>query len=94
MNNVRHLNTAFNFFKMMLVVPHGVRAKALFIYKIFTVFYLGNFRHPVERNTKQWAYGVFNNLPCVNRIAMVFGDNIKTQFIRRNFLKILWIGKE
>ena len=55
MYNIRHLHPAFNGFKMMLVMPQAVRAKALFIYKIFFIFHMGNFCHPVNGNTEYRA---------------------------------------
>ena len=48
------------------MVPKGIRAKALLVYKVFLIDHVGNFGHPFGFYSHDRCYNVLNNLPWVH----------------------------
>src|SRR6478752_2574928 len=87
-NDIRHFHAAFYLLKMMLVMPHAIGAVALFIGKIFFVFYMGYFGHPIEWNAEDGTDIIFNNLAGINLVALLMTDNSKRKMLRSYLFKI------
>lgn len=63
-NLIGHSDSVLGFGKMMFVMPHPVRAKALFINKVAEVFYLRHFGNPIAFYKGQNVNRVTDDLAC------------------------------
>jgi len=70
MDQIGHHHAAFHFLKMMLVVPHGIRTKALLVHKKLFGNNMGNLGHPKHRNAKHRPYIVGHHLPGIHFITI------------------------
>jgi hypothetical protein len=90
---VLHGYAAGNGLKEMLVVPNGIGANPLFVYKIREVPYMGNFGCPIHGNPKKRPNFVMNKQTWVH-LFRDFSHYIKTHVRRGYLFQVRWTGKK
>ena len=86
-HNIGHHNPFGGGFKNVLVMPHAVRAKTLFIHKCPAGFQVGDFRNPVDVYTGANCHLLGNDLTRMGLIPRLRG-NIEAHFRRRDFREV------
>ena len=62
-NDICPLNTIWNLFDKMFVVPKHIRSKALLINKIMPLFNMSDFSHPPKWDSENGGENILYDLP-------------------------------
>lgn len=92
-HNVDHLHPAWYFFEKMLVVPDAVRPHPLLVDKELSFLYMGNFRHPGDRNPEYWTNFVLDEHARVHLVRQL-GLHLEPHIGRRDDGEVARRGKE